>query len=393
MLKPVKVRTILFTEACPLSCRYCFLKDDAGFGTKPQISFDCIKATIADYDKQDNQELVDTRLLFTGGEPFLFWNEIKEIIEHYGNRFQYAFNTSGYLFTEEMLEFLSHYKVNFVLSVDGGEKLTNYLRPVNTNVYKVGYMRQLKKILPTLLYYFPQTPFRIIVNPRYVDLLYEQYLEAEQMGFKYFTFILDFECRPDSPKKGVIWTDEDTKVLQEQFDLIIQEILLGFHEGIKKPQVIEINKIVQFLLKQTPYDVNNLPCQVFVGRSNYTIQNPEDDSYCMSLYYPDMEDAKKALYDAYQERNHQCLKDPNCPAFEYCAQSCCPQYCLAKNNQFFDFDDLECATNKIMYQLGLKFLSIANECCPDSQLFKQYINQFDYPGKEEAVINGNLLSL
>ena len=45
--------------------------------------------------------------------------------------------------------------------------------------------------------YFPKTPFRIIINPRYVDLLYQQYLEAENLGFRYFTFILDFESRPE----------------------------------------------------------------------------------------------------------------------------------------------------------------------------------------------------
>ena len=31
-MKLTKVRTILFTEACPLACRYCYLKDDDAFG-------------------------------------------------------------------------------------------------------------------------------------------------------------------------------------------------------------------------------------------------------------------------------------------------------------------------------------------------------------------------
>ena len=41
------------------------------------------------------------------------------------------FNTSGYLFTEEMLEYLSNYTTNFVLSVDGNEKLTNYFGEIS----------------------------------------------------------------------------------------------------------------------------------------------------------------------------------------------------------------------------------------------------------------------
>ena len=95
----------------------------------------------SEFDKKDDQNKYISRLLFSGGEPLLYWDWIKEIIEKYQNRFQYAFNTSGYLFTPEMIEFLSHYQVNFVLSVDGDEKLTNYLRPVNAAKYKTGYFK------------------------------------------------------------------------------------------------------------------------------------------------------------------------------------------------------------------------------------------------------------
>ena len=69
---------------------------------------------------------------------------------------------------------------------------------------------KIKKIIPTMLYYFPMTPFRIIVNPRYIDLLYQQYLEAERLGFRYFTFVLDFESRPDRKlnKDTIVWEEK-----------------------------------------------------------------------------------------------------------------------------------------------------------------------------------------
>lgn len=384
-MKLTKVRTILFTEACPLACRYCYLKDDDAFGEFPTLTHEQFKDTVELYDKTDNPDEVETRLLFTGGEPFLYWEWIKEVISQYGNRFQYSFNTSGYLFTEEILEFLSHYHVNFILSVDGDEKLTNYLRPVVGNKYKVGYLKQLKTVLPTLLYYFPQTPFRIIVNPRYVDLMHAQYLEAERLGFKYFTFVLDFECRPDKPIDGKLtWKEEHTQILQEQFDLIVQEIVSGFYYGIAKPQIVEVNKAISFLLNEKPYDVNDLPCQVFAGRSTVSVQAPESHNYCMAAQFPDMEDAKVALIQSYNEQNHQCQKDKDCPVFEYCAQQCCPQLCIGSRSGFFDFDDLECIVNKITYMSAMKILYLCNECCPDAKLYKRFINTFDYPGKKEV---------
>ncbi|MGN1326577.1 MAG: hypothetical protein ACI4VQ_00600 [Clostridia bacterium] len=73
----------------------------------------------------------------------------------------------------------------------------------------------MKSIVPTLLFYFPTTPYRIIVNPRYVDLLYQYYLTAEQLGFRYFTFILDFESRPSNTIKGIKWSEKYTKILEE----------------------------------------------------------------------------------------------------------------------------------------------------------------------------------
>ena len=134
--KPVKVRTIIFTEACPLDCRYCSFKKDDTFGTERDLTKEEFFNLIADYDKQDDINTVNTRILFSGGEPLLKWDWIKEIIEKYQHRFSYSFNTSGYLFTEEILEFLSHYEVDFNLSVDGNEALTNYLRPVINTKYK-----------------------------------------------------------------------------------------------------------------------------------------------------------------------------------------------------------------------------------------------------------------
>lgn len=388
MSKKIKVRSIIFTEACPLACRYCDLKNGPAFGKSPAMTKEQIFDLVAQFDQLDNIDEIDTRLLFTGGEPLLYWDWIKEIIEKYQHRFQYMFNTSGYLFTEEMLEFLSKYNVNFVLSVDGNEKLTNYLRPVYNSSTKTGYFKQFKQIVPTLLFYFPQTPFRIIVNPRYVDMLYEMYVEATRLGFKYFTYILDFESRPGreipKDKKVIYWEEKHTKILAEQMDLILTDIIEGYMQGIARPQLIEINKVIQFLLNQKPFNPDDLPCQIFNERTLSTLYNPNDLVNCLSGAFPNLAEAKEKLIAAYQECNHKCSKDNNCPTFEYCALTCCPQASYTQRSGFFDFDDLECVVNKISYNAAIKLLAVANDLCPNAKLYKNYINQFYYPKKEEV---------
>lgn len=376
--KPIKVHTILFTEACPLNCRYCDLQNDNGYEGCKNMTKEKFFDLVNEYDKNDNQDEVITRILFTGGEPLLYWNWIKEVIEKYQHRFQYSFNTSGYLFTEEILEFLSPYQVNFTLSVDGGEKLTNYLRPVRGNETHTGYFKQLKTILPTLLYYFPLTPFRIIVGPRYVDLLYEQYLEAERYGFKYFTFILDFESRPikelRKDKKQIFWTKETEQILQEQINLIIQDILTGFYEGVKKPQLIELNNILDFILNNKKFDIDNLPCGVFNNRSLSTVYN-ENNEHCFNSYNPNLLEVKEQIQKRYNELNGKCPLNEDCLAFEYCAQTNCPQLCVTQNNNFFNFDSLECLRNKVVYNSALFYLDTGNELLTNNKLYIQYLKQ------------------
>lgn len=374
--KPIRVHTIIFTKACPLACRYCYFehenKELYDNYLETSLSKEEFFNQLDFYDKNDDPENVITQILFSGGEPFLYWDWIKEAIEKYQFRFKYQFNTSGYCFTEEMLEFLFHYNAQFVLSVDGGEKLTNYLRPVKSSPYKVGYYKKLKSILPTLLFYFPLTPFRIIVNSRYVDLLYEQYLEAERLGFKYFSFILDFGQRPNKLITNP-WTEEATQILDQQIALIIQDIILGYKNNIKKPELTDINKIIYFLLKQKPYSPENYECGVFNGRDTSSILSNDKNISCFGN--KDLNQIYKTLEQEYKKCNHKCQKDNNCFAFEYCAQTSCPKGALEYNHQFFQPEELECIQIKVLYYNTLKFLDIMNqEENQDYFLYQKYIN-------------------
>ena len=80
-LRPIKVRTILFTEECPLDCLYCNLKKDPLFGTGTIIDKKEFLSIIDNFDKIDDYNTINTRLLFSGGEPFVKWSWIKEVIE------------------------------------------------------------------------------------------------------------------------------------------------------------------------------------------------------------------------------------------------------------------------------------------------------------------------
>jgi hypothetical protein len=162
----------------------------------------------------------------------------------------------------------------------------------------------------------------MIIHPRYIDLVYQQYLEAEKLGFKFFSCVLDFEAKPNKKifknKKTIIWDETHTEQLQEQFNLIIQEFIMGFKLGIQKPRIVEIDKVIDFLVNNKSFNTKDLPCQGFNDRSLSTLYN-EGSHHCMYTQYPDVKEAEQALNEAYKKQKHKCIHNEHCLAFEYCA--------------------------------------------------------------------------
>lgn len=146
----MKIMTLLFTEACPLKCRYCFLERADDYGKFDEYKKEEIWAAVERFYSSLKEDEIG-RICFTGGEPLLYFDEIKQIILHYGNNLIYEVNTSAYPLTLEMLEFFSDYQMFFNLSVDGGEKFANWRRPVRANSGGYGYYTKVKEIF--LLFY------------------------------------------------------------------------------------------------------------------------------------------------------------------------------------------------------------------------------------------------
>ena len=378
------IKTIIFTEDCPLDCRYCDPKNENSYkkhsGMNKKELFDLL-------EKIDKECKKETKIIFSGGEPFLYWNWLKELIIKYQNRFVYEFNTSGYLLTEEILCFLHNYNCFFNLSVDGDEKLTNYLRPVKHTKYHTGYFKQLKKIIPSLLFYFPYTSYKLIVNARYVDLVYKMYLTAQELGFQTFTILIDFCHRRENNIEYQKWTEEHTNILQQQLFKIVEHQILSYQNNIKAPEVIEINKILNFLTQ--PYknfSPDNIQCKLFDFRTITSVHqnNRQKKQHCFSRYFSDLNDLYKVMEQQYKELNGKCKINSECPVFDYCCIHNCPQRGYTKSQNCFDFDLLECYINQCSYKAAIYFLELGNKLCSNNNLYNEYI-------LKELTVNGHCL--
>ena len=128
----LNIRTIylMMGDGCNLACRYCIQgknqKRTENLPTKINPSIYNFIRSIA-YDNNNSR----LNLLFYGGEPLLYWNNIKDIIEKTRSlKIHYSIITNGKLITEEIIDFFNKNNVNLIISWDGN-------RSINTRKFDV----------------------------------------------------------------------------------------------------------------------------------------------------------------------------------------------------------------------------------------------------------------
>ena len=111
---------IMLGNECNLNCKYCLQHPLVEHPISHEINPD-----IYDFIEEVCTELSDgnkLRLQFFGGEPLLFWDNIKTIVTETQKRkmpVEYSLMTNGKLITQEMVDFFNKYEFWICVSWDG----------------------------------------------------------------------------------------------------------------------------------------------------------------------------------------------------------------------------------------------------------------------------------
>ena len=112
---------ILITEKCNLNCVYCYEK----YKTNKNITLSKMQEIIS-YVMNANSIWTDIEFRLLGGEPFIAFNLIREVVEwtfakKWPKRCSFKITTNGTLLDEEMKRWLRQYRnrICVVLSLDG----------------------------------------------------------------------------------------------------------------------------------------------------------------------------------------------------------------------------------------------------------------------------------
>lgn len=114
------------TLGCNLDCWYCYEKHQQGSKMSPEMMDRVMKHIRLKYEDEPFTEL---NLSFFGGEPFLYFDVVKHLLQEIGAfvkdkdiRFWLHFTTNGTLFKDEHIAFLEEYHPYFQITLDGNRE-------------------------------------------------------------------------------------------------------------------------------------------------------------------------------------------------------------------------------------------------------------------------------
>ena len=116
----ISTLTLNVTRKCNLKCSYCF--EDSGYRKLGNMPFAVAKKAIDTFFTDNSSNWV---IIFTGGEPLLNFNLLKEVTEYIDNKglkVEYRIKTNATLLDDGKMDFLIKNNFKIQVSLDGNAK-------------------------------------------------------------------------------------------------------------------------------------------------------------------------------------------------------------------------------------------------------------------------------
>ena len=217
------------TDACNLHCKYCFVKQQPHY-MDLQVGKDAIDWLAKNlqikkergWAKNDDKCSVN----FFGGEPMLLYEKLIQpltqyIDENYKNLFSLGMTTNGTLLSEEKINWLKEHNFYILLSIDGNKETQDSNRPCRDE--EKSSFDLVSNNIPYLLKVYPKTTFRATIDESTAGNTFENYIFAEQAGFKSIFMI---------PNGRTKWKQENILILEQEVAKIFEYRKQQYQNGI-----------------------------------------------------------------------------------------------------------------------------------------------------------------
>lgn len=245
------------TNDCNLACRYCFVEQKPNYMTL-DIAIQAVEYLINNlklhktiFKDIENYKLGS--IWFFGGEPLLCFNSIiKPLVKYceskdYLKDLTFALTTNATLLDKEKIDFFKQYEIMPMVSIDGAPETQDYNRPYKNNS-NILSSQLIEKNIPYLLQQFPEITFRSTIYQPTITAMFENYLYAESLGFKFINFT------PDT--RQINWVKEDYINIEKEFQKIFAYRLLQYRNNYFPISFTNINEIYSQILSHDLYLTN-----------------------------------------------------------------------------------------------------------------------------------------
>lgn len=206
--------TILVTEDCNLSCKYCYEGNNKKNSYMDSNIADHVVDFIIKEVKKSPEDKRPLQIVFHGGEPLLNFDIIKYLDNQISNlitdrQIIYDMTTNGTILNDEIKNFIKEKMGLLSISIDGTKESHDKNRVFSngTGSYDL-VIKNSKKILDEGI----ELRARMTFNEQNINNLYESVVNVYKLGFKYIVPAIDFYSN---------WNDESLKMLSNQIDKLV----------------------------------------------------------------------------------------------------------------------------------------------------------------------------
>lgn len=132
---PIATLVLHLINSCNLGCAYCYAGDGEYGAPQKAMSEETAKAAI-DFLIKESRDLNEISVILFGGEPFLNWKQLKNVVEYgekeaekAGKSINFSLTTNGTLLNDERIQFIVDHNIGVSVSMDGDEETHDTWRP------------------------------------------------------------------------------------------------------------------------------------------------------------------------------------------------------------------------------------------------------------------------
>ena len=158
---------IMLGPKCNLNCKYC-AQHDLDYIDPSKVDLK-VKEFLEKHSKRNDRKLA---IVFYGGEPLIYWDAIKDIVENTEGNIAYGMITNGKLLDEGKIEYINKHNMAVTISWDGinSEQVRGYdVIKENQLILNINFLG-LSAVLSSYTYPLDFLNAAEIINRRYKKL-------------------------------------------------------------------------------------------------------------------------------------------------------------------------------------------------------------------------------